>query len=170
MIDCLLQNLLFQTGWLLSTVKLRYGDSAVSAEIWGSSQTWDFQKTLPHLISILVSLRRVGVPELPLGLPSLALSGSCTLGKLWAGFIPDNPRDSWQGEGHVHGGRFGSSRGCWSYSSQGPLGLVSEGVLCEQGLLLLLSQSQPGGNAHFWPRLPFAIDVQINAGQRSQCR
>lgn len=27
------KNILFQTGWLLSTVELRYGDSGVSAEV-----------------------------------------------------------------------------------------------------------------------------------------
>lgn len=31
--------------------------------------------------------------------------------------------------------------------------LVPEGALCEQGFLLLLSQSHPGGNAQFYPLL-----------------
>lgn len=131
----------------------------------------------PCLICMLeVSLKPRGALDFLLGCPgtarggSLALAGSCTVEKLWAGFITANSWTSWWGEGRVHGGRFGSSRGYRSHSSQGPFGFGSRGSLMWAGLAALTSPKSPMPKHPLWPKLPLAMDVQTDSGHRSWWR
>lgn len=108
----------------------------------------------PCLICVLeVSVKlRVGGWTLSLAAQvQPAVAGSWTMGRLWAGFILSTLWGTWWGEGHVHRGRFRSSRGYWSYSLQEPFGFGSRESLAWAGLLFLPPQSHPGQNTHFDP-------------------
>lgn len=152
--DGLLQHLLLHVGWLLSAVKLGYGDTVVNAEVWASSQTWHYQK-LPTLSPLHTSPWRPGGPWI----------------SSWATQAQPGVT-AWPLQGPVPWGGSGQD---WSQPTRGPVGaekdvymevdldlqgaiedILHKDLLIwawkeawhEQGLLLLPPQSHPGGNAH----------------------
>lgn len=133
---------------------------------------------LRHRIPRILPLSHLhpGVSKKPRGPQTsswTAQSGPCKdlhHGEALSRINPSQPMGQWWGEEHVYGGGFGSSRGYWSYSSQGPFGFGSRGSLMWAGLAALTFPKPPRWKCPLWPKLSFATGVQTDDGQRSQWR